>query len=80
VNGHTPAGGYRPYRGRGRGAARGFYARGGAAARGVGRASMKLDNRPKVLRVSGVPADSMQGVQDWFEVGFWVVALWDTLG
>ncbi|TFK57421.1 hypothetical protein OE88DRAFT_1716054 [Heliocybe sulcata] len=53
---------YRPYRARGRGT-RGFH-------RGMMRAgprSLKLDNRPKKLLVKDVPADSVQGVRDWYD-------------
>jgi hypothetical protein len=55
-------------RARGARGARGFYARGAGVGRGAGRASMKLDNRPRVLRVSGVAPEKMQGLKDWYEV------------
>lgn len=60
------SGGYRPYRGRGRG--RGYFRGVGTPARGgPPRVSMKLDNRPKRLLVKGVTAEKLQGVRDWYE-------------
>ncbi|EIN13581.1 hypothetical protein PUNSTDRAFT_140090 [Punctularia strigosozonata HHB-11173 SS5] len=55
---------YRPYRGRGRGAARGYYR---AASRGGPPRSLKLDNRPKKLLVKGVKEEGVQAVRDWYE-------------
>ncbi|KAG7450293.1 uncharacterized protein BT62DRAFT_991286 [Guyanagaster necrorhizus] len=57
-------GSHRPYRSRGRGPPRSFYR---GAGRGVGRASMKLDNRPKRLLVRGVSSEKMQALKDWYE-------------
>ncbi|KAI0690701.1 hypothetical protein BC835DRAFT_1280552 [Cytidiella melzeri] len=56
--------GYRPYRGRGRGA-RSFYR--GAMRGGPPRASMKLDNRPKKLLVKGASSEQVQSVREWYE-------------
>ncbi|KAL0950899.1 hypothetical protein HGRIS_007658 [Hohenbuehelia grisea] len=66
-SGHPPAqyGGYRPYRGRARGARSSFYR--GAMRGGPPRASMKLDNRPKKLLVKGVDAEGTQALRDWYE-------------
>ncbi|PBL00824.1 hypothetical protein ARMGADRAFT_983224 [Armillaria gallica] len=58
------SGSHRPYRGRGRGAPRSYYR---GAARGVGRPSMKLDNRPKRLLVRGVSSEKLQALRDWYE-------------
>jgi RNA-binding protein 26 len=64
----SSSGGYRGYRGRGRGASRSYF-RGGPVMRGgAARGSMKLDNRPKKLLVKGVHEDSSQALRDWFEV------------
>ena len=61
-------GGYRGYRGRGRGASRSYF-RGGPIMRGGPvRGSMKLDNRPKKLLVKGVHEDGSQALRDWYEV------------
>ncbi|GJE85947.1 hypothetical protein PsYK624_020270 [Phanerochaete sordida] len=56
-------GGFRPYRGRGRG--RGFFR--GAMRGGPPRTSMKLDNRPKKLLIKGAGSEQLQGVRDWYE-------------
>lgn len=64
----SPPGGYRGYRGRGRGASRSYF-RGGPIMRGGPvRGSMKLDNRPKKLLVKGVHEDGSQALRDWYEV------------
>jgi len=56
-----------PYRARGRGAPRG-YSRGAPILRGgPPRGSMKLDNRPKKLLVTGVKEDELQKLKDWYE-------------
>lgn len=60
-----PVGGFRPYRGRGRGT-RGY--RGGMRGGQFSRASMKLDNRPKRLLVKGVSEDNSKVLRDWFNV------------
>ncbi|KAG6866793.1 hypothetical protein C0991_008729 [Blastosporella zonata] len=57
-------GGYRPYRGRGRGS-RGY--RGAIRGGPPPRASMKLDNRPKKLLVKGVREEGVQALRDWYE-------------
>ncbi|KZW02091.1 hypothetical protein EXIGLDRAFT_760307 [Exidia glandulosa HHB12029] len=59
------AGGYRPYRGRGRGARGGFYRGRGA----MPMRSMKLDNRPKKLLIKGTAGDddALQTVRTWFD-------------
>ncbi|KDR84750.1 hypothetical protein GALMADRAFT_131542 [Galerina marginata CBS 339.88] len=57
---------YRGYRGRGRGAPRGYF-RGATMRGGPPRASMKLDNRPKKLLVKGVREDNSQALRDWYE-------------
>jgi len=62
-----PSGGYRGYRGRGRGASRSYF-RGGPVMRGgPARGSMKLDNRPKKLLVKSVHEDGSQALRDWYE-------------
>ncbi|KAG5648152.1 hypothetical protein DXG03_006106 [Asterophora parasitica] len=61
----TYGGSYRPYRGRGRGIARGY--RGAMRGGPLPRASMKLDNRPKKLLVKGVREENTQALRDWFE-------------
>ena len=64
----SSSGGYRGYRGRGRGASRSYF-RGGPVMRGgPPRGSMKLDNRPKKLLVKGVHEDGSQALRDWYEV------------
>ena len=64
----SSSGGYRGYRGRGRGASRGYF-RGGPVMRGGPvRGSMKLDNRPRKLLVKGVHEDGSQALRDWYEV------------
>ncbi|TFK76880.1 hypothetical protein BDN72DRAFT_890677 [Pluteus cervinus] len=62
------AGGFRPYRGRGRGAPRGYY-RGAIRGGGPPRGSMKLDNRPKKLLVKGVTDESVQALKGWYDIG-----------
>ncbi|KAL4268008.1 hypothetical protein AB1N83_000733 [Pleurotus pulmonarius] len=63
---HPPSyGGYRPYRGRGRGAPRSYYR--GAIRGGGPRTNLKLDNRPKKLLVKGVKEHDLQAVRDWYE-------------